>query len=132
MLQAKRYYLDQLKHGPKSHRTIMNNMANKFEVSTAKIRDELVKEGLIVLDQYKNIGLTDKRNYAYKLTGKKLTENTQDVAFWPDGSSKSTDNAFNWKNDRPSMFSKQEIANQRNSGRPHNYNPHPITTFARA
>jgi len=85
----------------------MNNMANKFQVSTAKIRDELLKEGLIVADQYKNIGLTDKRNYAYRLTGKKLSQDS-------------------------SLLSKQDIANAKNAGRPHNYNPHPITTFSRA
>jgi hypothetical protein len=132
MLQAKRFYLDQLKHGPKSHRTIMNNMANKFQVSTAKIRDELLKEGLIVADQYKNIGLTDKRNYAYRLTGKKLSQDTQDVTYWSDGLVKSTGNAFDWRSKESSLLSKQDIANAKNAGRPHNYNPHPITTFSRA
>ena len=132
MLQAKRFYLDQLKHGPKSHRTIMNNMASKFEVSAAKIRDELLKEGLIAADQYKNIGLTDKRNYAYRLTGKKLSQDTQAVQCWPDGLVKSTGNAFDWRSKDFTLLSKQDIANARNAGRPHNYNPHPITTFSRA
>lgn len=132
MLQAKRFYLDQLKHGPKSHRTIMNNMASKFEVSTAKIRDELVKEGLIVLDQYRNIGLTDKRNYSYKLTGKKLGDTTQTDQTWPEGHAKSTGNAFDWRSKESSLLSRQDIANAKNAGRPHNYNPHPITTFSRA
>jgi len=132
MLQAKRYYLDQLKHGPKSHRTIMNNMANKFEVSAAKIRDDLLKEGLIAADQYKNIGLTDKRNYAYRLTGKKLNQDTQDVQCWPDGLVKSTGNAFDWRSKECTLISRQDIANAKNAGRPTNYNPHPITTFSRA
>lgn len=132
MLQAKRFYLDQLKHGPKSHRTIMNNMASKFEVSTAKIRDELVKEGLIVLDQHKNIGLTDKRNYVYKLTGKKLGDKKQVEECWPDGHVKSRGNAFDWRNRETTLFSRQDIANARNTGKPTNYNPHPITTFSRA
>jgi len=132
MLQAKRFYLDQLKHGPKSHRTIMNNMASKFEVSTAKVRDELVMEGLIVLDQYKNIGLTDKRNYVYKLTGKKLGDKMQIEQRWPDGHVKSTGNAFDWRNRETTLFSRQDIANARNAGKPTNYNPHPITTFSRA
>ena len=132
MLQAKRYYLDQLKHGPKSHRTIMNNMTNKFEVSAAKIRDDLLKEGLIVADQYKNIGLTDKRNYAYRLTGKKLNQETQDVQCWPDGLVKSTGNAFDWRSKECTLISRQDIANAKNAGRPSNYNPHPITTFSRA
>lgn len=132
MLQAKRFYLDQLKHGPKSHRTIMNNMASKFEVSTAKIRDELVKEGLIVLDQYRNIGLTDKRNYFYKLTGKRLGDTTQTEQCWPEGHAKSTGNAFDWRSKESSLLSRQDIANAKNAGRPSNYNPHPITTFSRA
>jgi hypothetical protein len=132
MLQAKRFYLDQLKHGPKSHRTIMNNMASKFEVSTAQIRDELVKEGLIVLDQYRNIGLTDKRNYSYKLTGKRLGGTDQTEQCWPEGHAKSTGNAFDWRSKECTLLSRQEIANSRNAGRPHNYNPHPVTTYSRA
>jgi hypothetical protein len=132
MLQAKRFYLDQLKHGPKSHRTIMNNMASKFDDSAAKVRDELLKEGLIVADQYKNIGLTEKRNYAYKLTGKKLSQDTQAVTYWSDGLVKSTGNAFDWRSKQSTLISKQDIANAKNAGRPHNYNPHPITTFSRA
>jgi hypothetical protein len=110
----------------------MNNMASKFEVSTAKIRDELVKEGLIVLDQYRNIGLTDKRNYSYKLTGKKLNQNGDDVTYWSDGLVKSKGNAFDWRSKESSLLSRQDIANAKNAGRPSNYNPHPITTFSRA
>jgi hypothetical protein len=110
----------------------MNNMASKFEVSTAKIRDELLKEGLIAADQYKNIGLTDKRNYAYRLTGKKLSQDTQDVKYWPDGMVKSSGNAFDWRSKEGSLLSRQDIANAKNAGRPTNYNPHPITTFSRA
>jgi len=132
MLQAKRFYLDQLKHGPKSHRTIMNNMASKFEVSTAKIRDELVKEGLIVLDHYRNIGLTDKRNYSYKLTVKRLGGTDQTEQCWPEGHAKSTGNAFDWRSKESTLLSRQDIANAKNAGRPSNYNPHPVTTFSRA
>lgn len=132
MLQAKRFYLDQLKHGPKSHRTIQNNMTNKFQVSASKIRDELIKEGLIVLDHYKNIGLSDKRNYTFKLTGKRLGDTTQTEQCWPEGHAKSTGNAFDWRNRETTLFSRQDIANARNAGKPTNYNPHPITTFSRA
>ena len=132
MLQAKRFYLDQLKHGPKSHRTIMNNMASKFEVSTAKVRDELIKEGLIVLDQCRNIGLTDKRNYSYKLTGKRLGEKAQVEQCWPEGHAKSSGNAFDWRSKESTLLSRQDIANAKNAGRPSNYNPHPVTTYSRA
>jgi hypothetical protein len=110
----------------------MNNMASKFDDSAAKVRDELLKEGLIVADQYKNIGLTEKRNYAYKLTGKKLSQDTQAVTYWSDGLVKSTGNAFDWRSKQSTLISKQDIANAKNAGRPHNYNPHPITTFSRA
>jgi hypothetical protein len=110
----------------------MNNMTNKFEVSAAKIRDELLKEGLISPDQYKNIGLTDKRNYAYKLTGKKLNQDSNGVTYWSDGLVKSTGNAFDWRSKEGSLLSRQDIANAKNAGRPTNYNPHPITTFSRA
>jgi len=132
MLQAKRFYLDQLKHGPKSHRTIQNNMANKFEVSASKIRDELIKDGLIVLDHYKNIGLSDRRNYTFKLTGKRLNQNADGVTYWSDGLVKSTGNAFDWRSKESTLLSRQDIANARNAGKPTNYNPHPITTFSRA
>jgi hypothetical protein len=132
MLQAKRFYLDQLKDGPKSHRTIQNNMASKFEVSTAKIRDELIKDGYIVVANYKKMGLSEKRNYSYKLTGKRLGDSKQLDERWPEGHIKSTGNAFDWRGRDSTLLSRQEIANSRNAGRPTNYNPFPITTFSRA
>jgi len=132
MLQAKRFYLDQLKHGTKSHRTIMNNMANKFEVSTAQIRDELLKDMLIEPDHIKNKTLKDRRNWSYKLTSKKLVEETQDTQYWSDGMVKSTGNAFNWRSKESTLMSRQDIANARNAGRPHNYNPHPVSAYTRA
>jgi len=132
MFQAKQFYLDELKDGPKAHRGIANKMTSRFEVSTAKIRDELVEEGLIAVVSHKIIGSTNKRDYAYKLTGKSLKQETPDVAYWSDGLVKSTGNAFDWRNGESNMFSKQEIANQRNAGKPHNYNPHPVSAYARA
>jgi hypothetical protein len=51
---------------------------------------------------------------------------------WPDGHVKSTGNAFDWRNRETTLFSRQDIANARNAGKPTNYNPHPITTFSRA
>ena len=132
MLQAKRFYLEQLKHGPKAHRTIQNNMTNRFEVSPSKIRDELIKEGYIVMADYKKTGLSDRRNYAYKLTGKSLNQSADDVTYWSDGLVKSKGNAFDWRSKDSTVLSRQDIANSRNAGRPTNYNPNPITTYSRA
>jgi hypothetical protein len=132
MLQAKRFYLDQLKDGPKAHRTIQNNMANKFEGSPSKIRDELIKEGYIVMADYKKTGLSDRRNYSYKLTEKRFGATQQADECWPEGHSKSTGNAFDWRSKDSTVLSRQDIANSRNTGRPTNYNPRPITTYSRA
>lgn len=132
MLQAKRFYLDQLKYGPKAHRTIMNNMASKFEASTAQIRDELLKDGLIEPDHIKNITLKDRRNWSYKLTGKKVGQDMQETQYWSDGMVKSTNNVFNWRSKESTLMSKQDIANARNAGRPHNYNPYPVSAYTRA
>ena len=132
MLQAKRFYLEQLKHGPKGHRTIQNNMTNRFEVSASKIRDELLKDGYIEVADYKKMGFSDKRNYSYKLTGKRLGAAQQSDERWPEGHLKSTGNAFDWRGRNSTVLSRQDIANSRNTGRPTNYNPHPITTFSRA
>ena len=132
MLQAKRFYLEQLKHGPKGHRTIQNNMANRFEVSASKVRDELIKEGYIVMADYKKMGLLDKRNYSYKLTDKRFGATQQSGECWPEGHAKSTGNAFDWRGKDSTVLSRQDIANARNTGRPTNYNPRPITTYSRA
>jgi hypothetical protein len=132
MLQAKRFYLEQLKHGPKGHRTIQNNMANRFEVSASKVRDELIKEGYIVMADYKKMGLLDRRNYSYKLTEKRFGATQQSGECWPEGHAKSTGNAFDWRSKDSTVLSRQDIANARNAGRPTNYNPRPITTYSRA
>jgi hypothetical protein len=110
----------------------MNNMANKFEVSTAQIRDELLKDGLIEPDHIKNKILKDRRNWSYKLTSKKLVEETQDTQYWSDGMVKSTGNAFDWRSKESTLMSRQDIANARNAGRPHNYNPYPVSAYTRA
>lgn len=136
MLQEKRYYLKQLESGPLSHRKIMNRMLDKFDVSVATVRNELLAEGLIVLHSVKRIGSTQKMDSTYKLTNKKMIPNNpQPIVFdgcWPDGSKKSTENAFNWNNGQKSIFSKKDVADSLNKGKPANYNPNPITTFSRA
>ena len=132
MLQAKRFYLEQLKHGPKGHRTIQNNMTNRFEVSASKIRDELLKDGYIEVADYKKMGFSDKRNYSYKLTGKRLGGTDQTDECWPEGHAKSSGNAFDWRSKESTLLSRQDIANAKNAGRPSNYNPHPVTTYSRA
>lgn len=35
---------------------------------------------------------------------------------WPDGTRKSTDNAFNWRDGRPSMFAKQTLGQKITQG----------------
>jgi hypothetical protein len=110
----------------------MNNMASKFQVSTAEIRDELLKDGLIEPDHIKNIALKDRRNWSYKLTGKKLSQSTQELTYWSDGLVKSTGNAFDWRSKESSLLSRQDIANAKNAGRPTNYNPHPVSAYTRA
>lgn len=131
MLQAKQFYLDQLKDGPLSHRKIMNRMAGRFTESSVAVRDALISEGMIQVEAYMNIGKSKKRDYIYKLTGKQtVTDNS--IEFWDEGHVKSKGNAFDWNNGKISLFTKQDIANARNQGRPANYNPFPITTFSRA
>jgi hypothetical protein len=107
-------------------------MTNRFEVSPSKIRDELIKEGYIVMADYKKTGLSDRRNYSYKLTGKSLNQSADDVTYWSDGLVKSKGNAFDWRSKDSTVLSRQDIANSRNTGRPTNYNPRPITTYSRA
>lgn len=137
MLQEKQYYLEQLKDGPLNHRKIMNRMLDKFNVSASKVRDDLINEGYIVMTSSKRIGTTQKIDYFYKLTDKRLpkpkvVETTLIEDCWPDGWPKSRNNAFNWRTGQKSMFSKKEIADSTNKGKPANYNPHPVSAFTRA
>ena len=128
MLQAKLYYLKQLENGPQSHRTITKRMSGKFLESAAKIKDDLVAEGLIVLTK-KVLQDGGRYAYFYKRTQKDfVVEEPQKVApTWEDGTTKSTGNAFDWRGPC-NMFSKQELANMHQKYK----NNNPITIYSRA
>ena len=117
MLQAKRFYLDQLKDGPVGHRTIMRRMQGKFSESATLVREALIADGLIFLHSKKRIGTTQKFEYSYKLTNTKpIVLKEQAIksqvieGFWPDGWPKSKGNAFDWRSKEQSIFTKAQIA----------------------
>ncbi len=139
MSHAKAYYLEQLKDGPVSHRIIMNRMSTRFHDSPAAIKDALVKEGYIVCVK-KVLQGNGKYAYHHQLTGKPFVAQKQqamDVVeqdqptvlnFWEDGTAKSTDNAFNWRNQEQRLMTKREIVLAQQKY--HNNNP--ITVYSRA
>lgn len=109
----------------------------RFDVSPATIKDALLAEGLIELSQTKREGATHKLNHYYKLTGKKLVEQKDQIVavkakprsfVWEDGTPKSQGNAFDWSNKSSSIFSKSEIAQMNQKY----HNNHPITIYSRA
>ena len=133
MLQEKRFYLDQLKDGPVGHRHIMQRMSTRFNISATVIRDMLLSEGLIQMTHKKRIGSSQKYNYFYQLTKKKVVEKQQIMTHtiencWPDGWPKSQNNAFNWRNKEQKLMSKREIVIAQQKY--HNNNP--ITVYSRA
>ena len=121
---AKQFYLDQMKL-KKPHRIIAKAMYDKFEASPTIIRDELVVDGIIKLVSKVFIPKSNKFNYFYEVTGKKLELPKKKIAvdplFWPDGTAKSRGNAFDLST-AVGLFNKTEIANASNRGRPNNYN----------
>lgn len=123
-LLAKQFYLDQMKL-KKPHRIIAKAMYDKFEASPTIIRDELVVDGIIKLINKVFIPNSNKFNYFYEITGKKLELPKKKVAvnplFWPDGTAKSRGNAFDLST-AVGLFNKSEIANSVNRGKPNNYN----------
>jgi hypothetical protein len=130
VLQAKLYYLKQLKDGPQSHRTITKRMSGKFADSAAGIKNALVAEGLIVCVK-KVLMNNGKYAYYFKRTEKPvvLQEPPTYVPTWEDGTAKSTGNAFDWRNKEQRIFTKAQIAQmqQKQVG-----NSFPITTYSRA
>ena len=97
---AKQFYLEQLRINPSHHRIIANRMVERFSVSPAMVKDELLADGYIKLDKVVRMGETRKNNYFFVLTGKKFALNQEpekkvsSVDFWPCGTKKSTGNAF--------------------------------------
>ena len=132
MLQEERYYLDQLRKGPKGHRQIAKTFILKFDASAAKTRDELVRKGLIVMLTKQPIGKTNRYNYIMKLTNRNVVEKPHTVVIegcWPDGSVKSTGNAFDWRSKGQSIFTKAQIAQMQQKQVSNSF---PITTYSRA
>ncbi len=126
-LHAKLFYLEQLSINPSHHRIIANRMVERFSVSPAMVKDELLADGYIKLDKVVRMGETRKNNYFFVLTGKKFVYTTEpekqvsSVGFWPCGTKKSTGNAFDLSLAK-GLFNKTELAASVNKGKPNNYN----------
>ena len=136
-LAAKQFYLDQIKKDNSPHRRIANRMSRQtFGVSPALVKNELLKDGYIVIDKTVRLGETQKLNYYFKLTGKKL-ESVEEVKriysdIWEDGTPKSRGNAFDLSIAK-GLFNKSELAASQNKGKPLNYNiPVQIIAYSRA
>lgn len=137
-LLAKQFYLDQIALDNAPHRKIANRMDRKnFGVSPALVKNELLKDGYIVIDKTVRLGDTQKLNYYFKLTGKKLfavqeKKTAATTSFWEDGTPKSTGNAFDLSTAK-GLFNKSEIAASQNKGKPTNYNiPVQVIAYSRA
>ena len=134
MLQEKQFYLKQLEGGKISHRRISNRMREKFRTSPAAVKDELLRTGHIELDCTKRTGETNKLDYFFKATGKKLSdvevhiEQKAPEIFWADGTPKSKGNAFDWRNANSKLYSKREIVQAQQKY----HNKNPITIYSRA
>lgn len=124
---AKLFYLEQLKLTNDHHRRIANRLTERFHVSAAQIRDELIDGGYIKLNKVARMGETQKNNHFYVLTGKKFVfeEQPKNIViadkFWPCGTKKSTGNAFDLSTAK-GLFNKAELAASVNRGKPNNYN----------
>lgn len=128
MLSAKKFYLKQLENGPKSHREITKKMSGKFTESAAEIKNELVAQGVIEFT-HKELLSNKRYGHFHKLTGKNLVEIKQDDSTtWEDGTPKSTNNFFNWRNKEQAIFTNREIVIAQQVYQHH----HPVTVYSRA
>ena len=121
--------MKQLENGPQSHRAITKRMSGKFLDSAAGIKNALIAEGVIVLVK-KVLQSNGKYAYYHKLTGKKFVAKMQQLNsdVWEDGTTKSTGNAFDWRNQEQKLMSKREIGIAQQKY----HNNHPITIYSRA
>lgn len=121
-LLAKLYYLEQLASTKDHHRRIANRLTERFDVSAAQIKDELLEDGYIKLDRLVPNVKSGKNHYFFVLTDKKFQEKSLSVnSFWDDGTRKSTGNAFDLSTAK-GLFTRAELANSVNKGKPNNYN----------
>lgn len=112
----KQRYLEETLKG-KSHRQIAKQ--GKWSVSLTIVRDELIRDGVIVpinkvMDKY------GKNHVYYQLTGKAIPTEVNEQ-FWSDGTPKSRGNAFDLSIAK-GLFNKSELAASQNKGKPLNYN----------
>lgn len=112
----------------KSHRQIAKQI--NWSVSVTIIRNELIKEGVIV-ESYSNIDKTGRSHVFFRLTGKEVSNNSY-CSTWEDGTPKSRGNAFDLSTAK-GLFNKSELASSQNKGRPNNYNvPVQVIAYSRA
>lgn len=132
MFQEKQFYLKQLEKGPVSHKRITNRMKSRFNTSTAIVKDELLRSGHIELAFTKRTGETNKLEYFFKLTNKKLDGSMMEEkpisTVWEDGTQKSKGNAFDWRNSGSTLYSKREIVQAQQKY----HNNFSITAYSRA
>ena len=111
-------------------------MAGKFDISPALVKNELLKDGYITIAKTVRLGETQKLNFYFKLTGKKLHSAPEQrfisESQWEDGTPKSRGNAFDLSTAK-GLFSKAEKAAAVNKGKPNNYNaPVQVIAYSRA
>jgi diphthamide synthase subunit DPH2 len=130
------FYLEQIEKTKDHHRKIANRLTERFDVSAADIKNELLADGYIKLDKMVRIERNNRNNYFFVLTGKKFShveepEKIKSIVideFWPCGTKKSSGNAFDLSKSK-GIFSTREIANMANKGKPNNY---PVIAYSRA
>jgi diphthamide synthase subunit DPH2 len=130
------FYLEQIEKTKDHHRKIANRLTERFDVSAAEIKNELLADGYIKLDKMVRIERNNRNNYFFVLTGKKFAhveepEKIKSIVideFWPCGTKKSSGNAFDLSKSK-GIFSTREIANMANKGKPNNY---PVIAYSRA
>lgn len=131
-LAAKQRYLAYIAKG-KSHRQIAK--MGRWTISSAFIRDQLLRDGVISKDKVK-IDKEGKSHIFFKLTGKNLKANKESISLssdtWEDGTPKSRGNAFDLSTAK-GLFSRSELASSQNKGKPLNYNiPIQVIAYSRA
>lgn len=123
----KQRYLEHLEKG-KSHRQIAK--LGGWFVSSGIIRDELIRDGVIVQTAIK-MDKSGKNHVYYALTGKAIPSEASKTT-WEDGTPKSRGNAFDLTVAK-GLFTRSEIAASQNKGKPLNYNiPIQVIAYSRA
>ena len=123
----KQRYLDEVEKG-RPHRLIAKNI--KFSVSATIIRDELLRDGMIV--QSKVVVDKNRKSLVYYTTTGKKMEVEKIQLTWEDGTPKSRGNAFDLSTAK-GLFSRSELAASQNKGKPLNYNiPIQVIVYSRA